>query len=414
MPVPSGVNSAKRMRTLIWLILVFALNYLDRQVMSLFAQPIKVEFHLSDMQIGLLYGLGFSILYGLASFPMARWADRGNRSRIVNLALFFFSLMTAFCAAATGFWQLLAARVGVALGESGTNPPSHSLISDLFAPRERSVALAAFSVGPNIGILFGFLVLGWIGGNWGWRAAFLTVGLLGVVVGFAGVFIEEPKRSDKKINANLSILEALNKVFETKTARHVYMGAMVFTLTTFCLLGWIPSLLIREGLSVSSTGLALALINGLAGGCGTFLGGVLTERLAKGDASKRLRILSLVLLLAAPAWTIVLLCKSPEATVVAMIVPGAALSFFLGPTFATVQSLVAPSIRATAAAALVFSGVIGLGIGPFVVGALSDALSTSSGANSLRYAMFIAVPLCMWASTHYYLASKTANLDVKD
>lgn len=408
-------GNVRRNVTLAWLTGVFALNFLDRQILSLFAQPIKTEFVLTDTQVALLYGFGFAVLYGTAGFPIARMADRGGRIRIVGLALLLFSTLTAACALVTASWQLVAVRIGVALSESGTNPPSHSLIADLYRPNERSAAMAVFSVGPNIGLLFGFVGLGWIGGHYGWRAAFATVGVVGVLVSIFGFLrIREPSH-DRGVEAveRTSTVRALKLAFRTASSRHIFVGATAFSLTSYAILGWLPSMLVREGLSIPSTGLALSLILGLAGGCGTLFGGIASDRFAAGRPAVRLRILALVLAISAPLWIAVFLSQSVVITLALLIFPAATMGFYLGPTFATMQSLVDPGVRSTSAAALVFSGnVIGLSVGPLLVGMISDHLTATMGVDALRYALLVAGPLCIWSAFHYWSASAFIERDL--
>jgi predicted MFS family arabinose efflux permease len=415
----NGISaSTPRLRhlTLGWLTIVFSINFLDRQVLSLFAQPIKQEFQLTDSMIGMLYGIGFALIYGTGGFPIARIADRGRRVPIVNWALMFFSLMTVVSAFVTGFWQLALARIGVAAGESGTNPPSHSIIADLYTPRERSVAMAVFSLGPHIGVLAGFLVLGWIGGHWGWRAAFASVGVVGIVVAIAGLIsIREPprrKRADSK-GSPYSTVEALKIAFRSRAARHVFVGSTIFSTMSNAMLGWLPTAMVRQGMSVPEVGTTLAILLGLVGACGTLLGGIVSDRISKGDPAVRLKILSLVILFCGPAWASVFQTHSPTMMIVLLVVPAGLLGFYLGPTFSTIQSLAEPGVRATAAAALVFSGnVIGLSVGPFVVGSLSDAFASAAGKGSLAIALTCITPLCIWSAWHYWQASHTVAADV--
>ncbi len=165
------------------LTVVYSFNFIDRQLLSILQESVKKEMLLSDGQLGLLTGFAFAMFYVLAGLPIARWADRGNRRDIVAGSLVVWSLMTALCGMAQNFWQLLAARIGVGIGEAGGSPPSHSMISDTFPPEQRATALSFYSVGINIGILFGFLLGGYLNEVFGWRVAFLVVGLPGVLLG---------------------------------------------------------------------------------------------------------------------------------------------------------------------------------------------------------------------------------------
>jgi MFS family permease len=129
---------------------------------AILAEPIKRDLILSDTEVGVLYGFAFAVLYTTVGIPIARIADRADRTRIINWSLVLFSVMTAICGLAVSYWQFLLARIGVAIGEGGTNPPSHSMISDLYPVERRGTAMAIFALGPHVGILVGFLIGGWI------------------------------------------------------------------------------------------------------------------------------------------------------------------------------------------------------------------------------------------------------------
>lgn len=404
--------------TLAILVSVFAVNFMDRQILALLATPIKSDLDLSDTQIGLLYGFAFAVLFAIAGIPVARAADRGNRARIINWALVVFSLMTAACGLATTYWQLIAARVGVAIGESGTNPPSHSVITDLYPVGRRSMAMAVFSLGPNIGILLGFLVGGWLAQVWGWRPALVVAGSSGLVVAAVSFkWLEEPRRArNDGAGADPSSTRAtLRSLARPASMRHIFAGAAVFNVAAYAIVGWLPSFLIRShGLGIAMVGAVLALVLGVAGCAGTMLGGVIADRLGERRPAWRLRVVAVALVLAAPLWTAVFLAHDTTAMLALLLLPGALLGFHLGPTFAMVQSLAHPGMRATAAALLLFVfNVVGLGLGPLAVGALSDAMTPDFGADSLGFALLLVPPLCLWAAWHYLAAARTIAGDLR-
>lgn len=404
--------------TLAVLLSVFAINFMDRQILALLVEPIKTDMGLSDTQIGLLYGFAFAVLFATAGIPIARAADRGNRARIVNWALVVFSLMTAACGLATSYWQLLAARVGVAIGEGGTNPPSHSIISDLYPIERRSTAMAIFALGPHVGLLLGFLVGGWIAQLWGWRAAFLVAGLIGLL--FAAVSfacLREP--AARQVDGVDAVepppaVAVLQTLMRHASLRHVFAGAALFSIAVYAVVGWLPSFLIRgHGLSTGVVGTVLALVIGLLGGAGTMFGGWVADRLGARDPGWRLGAVAIALVVMAPFWTIVFLTSDTTILLALLAIAGALLGFYLGPTFAMVQSLVDPSMRATAAACLLFVfNIVGLGLGPLAVGVLSDALQPDFGPKSLGIALLLVPPFCVWAAYHYYAAARTIGSDL--
>ena len=189
------VSNLQRRYTLLMLVLVFTSSHVDRQIMGILGQPIKESLLISDTQLGLLTGIMFAVFYATLGMPMAMWADRNNRRNLISFSVFLWSLMTALCALATNFVQLLLLRIGVGVGEAGSNPPSHSIIADLYPPEKRSTAMAIFGTGINWGILVGFLVGGWINEWYGWQAAFVIVGLPGILLALLVRFtVVEPSR----------------------------------------------------------------------------------------------------------------------------------------------------------------------------------------------------------------------------
>jgi predicted MFS family arabinose efflux permease len=411
----------RRRLTLALLLVTFAVNFMDRQIVAILSEPIKHEFGLSDAQVGLLYGVAFAVVYSSVGIPIARWADRANRARIINASLALFSLMTVACGLAGSYWQLLLARIGVGVGEGGTNPPSHSLIADLYPVHRRSTAMAVFALGPHVGILLGFLVGGVVGQLWGWRTALITAGTAGLVVALAtSRLLKDPARENRHAGATGAaaapgVRASLGFVFRRPSVRHMFVGGAVASIAAYAAIGWLPAFLIRShGLGPAAAGSLLALLLGVVGGAGTLLGGLLADRLGQRDPAWRLRVVVVASLAVIPFWVAALLAEQLVVAVALLVVPTAALGVYLGPTFAMVQSLVEPTMRAFAAAVLLFVGsLIGLGAGPVLVGVLSDALRTTHGAESLRLALLVVVPLYLWSAAHYLAASRTLSADLR-
>ena len=330
------------------LVAIFSINFMDRQILAILAEPIKRDLALSDTEVGLLYGLAFAALYATAAIPIARYADHANRARIINWSLVLFSLMSMACGLAANYWQLIAARVGVAIGEGGTNPPSHSMITDLYPVSRRSTAMAVFSLGPHIGLLLGFLIGGWVGQLWGWRTAFLFAGLGGLAFAAPSFMLLGERRRDRSdgVEAVRPVSVIFRTVMTQASTRHLFLGATVFSVAAYSVIGWLPSLLIRDGgFGTGAAGTVLALVLGLAGAVGTMLGGTLADRLGKDDPAWRLKVVAVVLLLLAPAWAAVFLATHSATMLAFLLLPGALLGFYLGPTFAMVQSLTKTDIE---------------------------------------------------------------------
>ena len=401
------------------LLAVFAVNFMDRQLVAILAEPIKRDLSLSDTEIALLYGFAFAVLYTSAGLPIARLADRTNRARIIGWSLMVFSAMTIACGLATNYFQFLLGRIGVAVGEGGTNPPSHSILADAFPLEKRTTAMAVFSLGPNLGILFGFLIAGWVAQIWGWRLAFVVAGVGGLAFALLILrFLEEPSRHPvtglaQEQSSGRAVLRSL---LGQSSTRHLLAGATVFSIAVYALVGWLPSFLIRShGFSTAGAASVLAVILGAVGALGTLASGLIADRLGSHDPARRLQTVGFALVAVAPIWAAVFLVDDWIMAVTLLILPGGLLAVHLAPTFAMVQSLAHPSMRATAAALLLFvTNLVGFGLGPVAVGALSDALMPSYGKDSLKMALLLVPPLCLWAGYHYHAAERTIEAELTE
>ncbi|HSF47437.1 MAG TPA: MFS transporter [Burkholderiales bacterium] len=418
--VPISAPLPARKLTLTILVLVFAVNFMDRQILAILLEPIKRDLDLTDAELGLLYGLAFAAVYSTVAIPIARWADRASRVKIITGSLALFSLMTLLCGLAVNYWQLLLARIGVGIGEGGTNPASHSIISDLYPVERRSTAMAIFALGPHMGILLGFLVGGWLGQLWSWRVAFIVAGLAGLVLAAITLrLLKEPPRGH--VDGVTMLPEALPRVSAVRESllryasmRHLFAGSAVCSIAAYAVIGWLPAFLIRtQDMSTSAAGTVLALLLGAIGGAGTLLGGVLADRMGARDSAWRLRVVAIALLSVIPCWAAALFVDGLGVVLGLLLIPSALLGFYLGPSFAMVQSLVTPTMRALAAALLLLvANLIGLGLGPLVVGVVSDSLQATHGPDSLRLALLVLLPLYCWGAYHYHAAARTISRDL--
>ena len=399
---------------------VYSFNFIDRQLLAILQESIKAELHLSDGQLGLLTGFAFAVFYVIAGIPLARWADHSNRRNIVALALTVWSGMTALSGLVQNYAQLLAARVGVGVGEAGGSPPSHSMISDIFSPQRRASALGFYSMGVNIGILFGFLLGGWLNEFFGWRVAFMVVGIPGVMLAvLVRCTLAEPIRGlsdNKQISSDsVSFGQVLRVLWASKAFRHIGLGCALTAFVGYSSSNWTASFMIRShGMSTGELGTWLALIMGFGGAVGVFCGGLLADRLATGDKRWYAWIPCLCGFIAIPFIVAVYLVESSYAALMCMIVPAVMANAYLGVSIATTHSLVGLRMRAMSSAILFFIlNIIGLGAGPWTVGVVSDYLSATHGAESLRYAMLYILPVVgFWSACHFYLASKTLREDL--
>jgi predicted MFS family arabinose efflux permease len=396
------------------LVVVYVLNFVDRQILTILAKPIADELQFSDTQLGLLTGPAFALFYTFAGIPIARWADVGVRRSIIALALFIWSGMTALTAGAANLTQLALARVGVGVGEAGCSPPAHSYISDLFPLDKRATALAIYSLGIPIGGSLGSLLGGWLGQLYGWRVAFLAVGLPGVLLALVVRYtLREPPRA--VVHQRESVRDVFGFMLRRRAFVHMSMGAALHAFYGYGAASFIPVFLMRvHGFELGPLGTWLAAIGLTTGVLGTYLGGAVSDRLAKAQVRWYMRVPAVASLIGIP-FTFLFYLWPEGRTALLLSVPGALLGpIYLGPTFAMTQSLVRPHMRALASAILLFIiNLIGLGLGPWFVGMLSDALKPSYGVDAIRYALLVTVVIgSAWSSVHYLLASRTLESDL--
>ncbi|MEL7045433.1 MAG: MFS transporter [Pseudomonadota bacterium] len=405
---------------LILLTLVYTFNFVDRQLLAILQESIKAELSLSDSQLGLLTGFAFAIFYVTAGIPIARWADRGNRRNIVALALFIWSGMTALSGMVQNYTQLLLARIGVGIGEAGGSPPSHSIISDIFPPKRRATALGFYSMGVNIGILFGFLAGGWLNQFFGWRTAFLVVGVPGVLLALLlRTTLREPLRGlhdgGGVVGEPVSFGEVLGVLRSRRTFIHIALGSGLNAFCGYGVANWSASFLIRSyQMPTGELGTWLAVIIGLCGAIGVFFGGLLADRLAQKDQRWYAWVPCIAGIIIVPFTAAVYLVDSAYASLGLMVIPGLLFQTYLGNTIATTHAIVGPRMRATASAILfLILNIIGLGAGPWTVGFVSDLLAPSLGGESLRYAMlYVLPPVMAWSTLHYWLAARSIREDI--
>lgn len=414
-------NSAKtRYYTLVLLTVVYAFNFIDRQLLAILQESVKADLGLSDSQLGLLAGFAFALFYVTAGIPIARWADHSNRRNIVAGAVFLWSLMTAVSGFAQNYTQLLLARIGVGVGEAGGSPPSHSIISDIFPPERRASALGFYSTGVNIGILFGFLLGGWLNEFFGWRVAFMVVGAPGILLAvLVRLTLSEPERgmSENKSAAQdaTPFGAVLALLWSRRSFRHLALGAALNAFAGYSSASWTASFMIRShGMSTGELGTWLALISGLGGAIGVFGGGIIADKLSPRDKRWYMWVPAIAGLISIPFIVSVYLVDGPYMALGLSIVPGLLHNVYLGSTLATTHSLVGLRMRALSSAILfLILNLIGMGLGPTLVGMLSDQLQGSFGVDSLRQAMLYLLPAAMaWSTIHFFLAARTLRQDL--
>lgn len=386
------------------LMTAYVFNFIDRQILAILQEPIKAELALSDTQLGLLTGFAFAVFYVVMGLPIARWADRGNRRNIIALAVGIWSFFTAISGMVTSYVQLLLVRIGVGVGEAGCSPPSHSMLSDIFSRFERATAIGIYTVGVNIGILLGFLAGGWLNEFFGWRVAFLAVGIPGVILAIAiRLYLHEPRRgrTDEPVLAALPESEeqpSMKAVFTTlwrlHTFRYMAVAAAFIAFAGYGLLNWLPSFFIRiHGLSTATVGTWFALILGIGGGLGTWLVGYFSDRLGRRDERWYLWLTAISIAVYLPLLIGIFLVQNATLGLLLYIVPGVFLTTYLPPIIAVTHNLVPNRMRAMSSAVVyLILNLIGLGLGPVSIGFISDMLAPTLGNDGLRYAMLTVIP----------------------
>ena len=403
------------------LTVVYTFNFVDRQLLSILQESIKADLLLSDQQLGLLTGFAFALFYTLAGIPIARYADRNNRRNVVAIAIALWSFMTAISGLVQNYLQLLLARIGVGVGEAGGSPPAHSMISDIFPPERRASALAFYSMGINFGILFGFLAGGWLNEFFDWRVAFFVVGAPGIVVAlFVRYTLREPIRGlmeDRQdVATDTPFPEVLKLLWSRLSFRHLAIGGALNAFAGYSSSNWTASFMIRShDMSTGELGTWLASIMGVGGAIGVFWGSYIAERLAKFDVRWYMWMPTITGMICVPFMIATYVVEGAYTALIVSVVPGILFNVYLGNSLAMTHALVGLRMRAVASAILFFLiNLIGMGLGPWGVGLLSDMLSAELGNESLRYAMLYLLPAAMgWSAVHFLLASRTLQKDLE-
>ena len=403
------------------LMIVYMINFIDRQIIAILSPLIKADLQLTNTELGLLKGLAFAVIYAVASLPIAWLADRKNRVSIISVSIAFWSGMTALCGMAQNFTQLIIARVGVGIGEAGCSPPAHSLISDYFPKESRSSALGIYSLGIPFGTLFGVLFGGWIASNFGWRWAFMLVGLPGILVALiVKLTIKEPIRGvldqDGKTNVEPQPFQvSMSELFKVKSFVIHCISATMGSFAAFGIALWIVDFLnVVHELPVSEIFKPLSFVMGIGGGIGTLCGGYVTDYFGRKDKSAYFFVPAIVQILSVPLYIGALWIGSPWLSLGIFFFVFMLQNSVAGPYYGLVQLLAPIHLRAFAAAIFFFLlSIIGLALGPLYVGVLADVLEPTMGeAEGLRWALISLGPIWGIASVLLLLNLKTLRRDL--
>ncbi|WP_332771203.1 spinster family MFS transporter [Phenylobacterium sp.] len=428
--IAGDVGPGYRRYVLAVLMIAYAFNMLDRQIVTILAEPIKKDLQLADWQLGAVTGLAFALFYTVLGIPVARLADRANRVSIIAGSLAIWSGFTVACGFARGFPELLLMRIGVATGEAGCTPPAHSLITE-YAPKEkRASALAFYSLGIPLGSLLGLTMGGLLADSLGWRTAFMLAGAPGLLLAvLVALTLKEPRRALAVVSDPTPPLSFRQAMAELRGKRSFWLVAVAGGFSSFVFYGhsaFYGSFFLRthgealgrlgeqSGLGpIGVLGVVLGLLVGAGLGAGTYLGGVLADRAARTDIAGYVRIPALATLVGAPLFAVVMAPSSIELALALVLPAVLANGLTFGPAFAAVQSIVRPDLRATAAAVLLFLvNIIGLGLGPLTIGVLSDILARHVGPEAgLRWSMALLASVMLIAAGLFGLAARSIRQD---
>lgn len=405
---------------LLMLTLVGALNFFDRQLIVILQEPIKEELQLSDTQLGLMTGLAFAIFYCLVGIPIARYADRNNRRNVVGISLAIWSFMTAITGMIGNFTQMLLVRIGVGVGEAGGTPSSQAMISDFFPKEKRATAFAIYATSTYIGLFLGFSMGGVLEATFGWRTAFMVLGIPGIL--FAIVFLLAVKEPPKgyadgvvKVKKQQDFKSAMKILLSKKTYTYILVASALHSFVGYGFANWIPSFFIRvHGMEVIEVGFWLALTVGIGGGIGAFSGGFIVDKLIKRDQRWYMWIGIVSIILTIPFSMYVLFTGNKTGAAIGYFIPNVLFSLNMGALLTVTQGIVEVKMRALSSAVYHFVlNLIGLGLGPLMVGMLSDYLEPTYGNLSLRYTLFMVTIVYLFCMYFYWKAGEHLATDMQ-
>lgn len=413
------VSDRARKVTLFLLTVTYFFSYMDRQILAILLEDIKADLLLTDTQLGLLSGFAFALFYATLGIPVAALADRMNRVNLISIALALWSAMTAVCGLAQNFVQLLAARIGVGIGEAGSSPPSHSIIADLYPAEKRALALSIYSLGVTLGAAAGQMFGGNLTYFFDWRVAFIFIGLPGVILAvIVKLFATEPPRRAEPgavaDDSQPTIREGFRSIMANAAARWMIAGVTLTSAIGYALTGWTPAYLIRIfDLNTLQVGNIVAPLLALAGVVSGLGGGWLANKLTARDGLWRQPwIIAVLKTLALPFLIWFYLAEEPVTAVGVYFIALLFQSSYLGPTFAVIQTLAPLKMRAVwAAISLLIINLIGLGLGPTMTGVLSDLFQPRFGDESLRYGLLVIAGITPFAILCYWRAAVLLKRD---
>jgi MFS family permease len=415
-----AISAQRANYCLVLLMLMQALNFLDRSVINILLDSIKKDLVLSDTVMGLLSGFAFVLFYSLFGIPVARWADVGNRKAIISVGLLVWSAMTAASGLAQNLAHLALARFGVGIGEAAGQAPAHAMISDYFPKQKRARALAIFQAGAYIGTFLGYFIGGWVNLYFGWRVAFAVAGLPGIALAIVLYFsVAEPRRGQaegaSRDATRASFRETVSFLFSQKSFVLTVLGGACVGFDLYAFSVWLPAFLGRvHHLNSGEIGTYAGIVRGGCGPIGLLLGGIVVERLSRRNERWQLWAPAIASALACPVVLYALQTDSVSASIVGFGISSVLLAFHMGPIFAVVQATARLRMRATATACFYLAvTVIGLGIAPLIIGVANDYLQPTYGMTAIRYSLTLPAVATVAGGALFWWAAKYVQQDIR-
>lgn len=427
--VAIGFRSGRAVYALVLLTLVYVCLGLDRAVIAIVLGPIKREFGLSDTQLGFM-PLAFSLVFAIAGIPLGVIADRRSRRKVIIVCTLIFSAMTALCGVVQSYTQLLLARFGVGIGEAGCGPAAMSVISDYFPPRQRASALSIYYLATPVSMILTFAAGAQVTATYGWRTTFYVAGVASIVICVLAMLslrepvrgaAEEPseidvatRRSASAVAPSTSMKEFLRFARLQRSLVHLVAGTTLSATVSAATVVWVVSFLIRSHhMSVPKAGGLVGVFFGGVSMIAVLAGGFVSDWLARRNVAYRVWLLALASLIGTPALVATLLWPSLVGMTICFGIWSFVSNIWYGPAYGLAQSLVLTRMRATLASVMyMLSSLISAGLGPQIVGMLSDRLAPAVGSDSLRYALTIIATLHLWAMVHFIRAGRTLKTDL--
>ncbi len=403
---------------LIILTAISTVGFIDRIVVNVLVEPVKTEFGLSDTQVSLM-GAAFTVLNIGLALAVARYAERTRRLTLISVGTLLWSAATAVCGAAANWTSLLLARMGVGVGEAIGLPSLQSVIADYFPAGRRGLAISTLMLAPPIGAFVGYVGGGWVAQSFDWRFTFYIAAIPGVVLALlAWLLVAEPRRGQHDPDAGEEvppISGVLKRLFGLPSARHLVIGSAVAAMLGFGINYFFTSLMMRRfGLPIGEAGFYSGVIASLPAALSVIGSGWLADKLgARGPAAYAL-VPAVCLLIGGPLYAFAI-TRDDLVLLLSLVSIATFLNFgYLGVTYAALQNLMHPRMRATASALLNVVYGIASALGPFLLGMLSDGLAEARGQSlGLALAMALSALLYVWAGVHYLLAARRLGDDTQ-